>query len=364
MRRTPPAPTSSSPWAETILPAAAPRRPSRFSRSEKPPVEAPDTPAADDPDAPPPADQLPAYATSAASAVMPEPYAAPAAPFAPPPAFAPAAPPNSFAPPAPFTQPAPFTPSAPAAAVAGFGQVDRFGIPIAPPPAPGYAPTGYAPGGYPPAGYAQGGYPPGPPGQWTPPPPANNWPVALKVGIAVVVVAIGAAVAIPVFITQQKPANRPVALPATLLGEPQLHNDALDGASNAVLNQVNLADAPWTDPQVAYYGQDTIPEFAVVAAKMTRRASPQDETSLFRGVSAEVTLTPEGSGPYGGKMECGPVTNQGIRGVICASIDSGAFVETVMFGSATNSEVALLSRQIISAVEGGPSLGSIGTSTL
>jgi hypothetical protein len=305
--------------AATILPAAPPRRPSRFSRPAKP--AAPDTeqevgqPV--EPDVEPPAEQA----------------------FAPPsPQFG-----RVFAPPAP-------PPSVPV-----MGAVDRFGISIAAPPA--------APGDQ------LGGYPGGPQGPpmappWLPPPPANSWPTAAKIAIGVVVALILVAIAIPVARSQQKPANRPVTLPATLLGVPQLHSAALDNASDNVLNQVNVPDAPWTAPIAAYYGQDTIPSFAVVAAKATRRETPEEEAALFSGVSADVTLTPAGSGPYGGTMECGPLTNQALAAVACASIDSGAFVETVMFGAATNSEAALLSRQIISAVEGGPSIGSIGSSTL
>jgi hypothetical protein len=227
-----------------------------------------------------------------------------------------------------------------------------------PAPAYGYGPPAIGNGYGPPPGYG-----PVPVGYY-PPARQQGWPTAAKVAIGTVAgliaLAILAAVAIPVFLQQsQKPANRPVAVPATLFGDSQLHTADLDSAVTAALADFDQPGSPWGTPQGAYFGQDDGPLFFVGAAKLTRRLLPDEQAELFReGATAGTVLSAQGSGPYGGRMECGSVTRDGASGIDCFSYDSAAVVITVVFNS-TPSQAAILSRQLIGAVEGQASAATL-----
>jgi hypothetical protein len=106
----------------------------------------------------------------------------------------------------------------------------------------------------------------------------------------------------------------------------------------------------------AYFGQDDVPELFVTAAKLTRQVVGTERQQLFLQASDGATLTDTGSGPYGGAMKCGPITEDGVTGIACVSFDSAAVVLTVVF-NASQTSAATLSRQVVSAVEGGPSIG-------
>jgi hypothetical protein len=63
-----------------------------------------------------------------------------------------------------------------------------------------------------------------------------------------------------------------------------------------------------------------------------------------------VVLTPVGSGPFGGKMECGTATIDGNPTTVCSSLDSAAAV-IVISSQVSTSQLALLTRQIIGSIE-------------
>jgi hypothetical protein len=356
MRRTPPpAPTASMPWAVTILPAQTPRR----GRTPKTEVTSPAVPVEPVVGPVAPVETVETVKTVTAPPVTPV--------YVPPPAAAYSAPP----PPMPAEA---FTPNV---------AVDRFGIPIAPSapigppasggyPATGYAPTGYAPGACTPGastpgastpgGYLLGGYPPHPqpPGGWAPPPQKKGWPVIAKVGVSVVsiiAVLVVLAVVIPVFVdVRQKPANRPVTIPATLLGQSQIHSAEFDAQVGQILTYFDQRNPPWQAATGSFYGADGIPLFFLGAAKLTHKLDTYQEREFFAAPD-NVTMQQEGSGPYGGKVECGPLSEDGVPEIVCGSVDNDAVIVTVTLNSSI-AEAATITREAVSVAEGGSSAGS------
>jgi hypothetical protein len=384
-----------SPYSTTILPAKdsgrAPKRAAaRAANAPAPAAEvAPPAPIAEAPV------YIPTHAPVAAPIVAPEPapvYAPPAQAFAAPatnyPVQYPSAP--GFPPQPPYAETAhvadsaswaPPAPSAPAGPPAPVGypsapyqpayqpaayQPAAFPPPTNPPSgyqpnrfepqgyaAPGYQAQGYAPPGYPPPGQAQ-------PYQNFPPTSGRSAGSKVLIGLAIgvvgfVVLAILAAIAIPVFLSQRaKTANRNVVLPGILLEQPQVHNTNLDTAmSNAVANLQNSMTG-LTETRGAYYGPADQPLFAVVAGRLPNRPTAADENSFFTAIAADDKLThgftPTGSGPYGGKMECGQAIAAEAPITFCASVDSAAVVLIIGF-SQSSDQTAILARQIIGSIE-------------
>jgi hypothetical protein len=327
-------PVADEPWGQSILPGA----PLHTSIAPPPAVGGPQQVAAPLPPAP--------------AAPVPQPH-----PFAPQPEYVAAA--------QPYAAPQPYAPHAQFGGPPQFGGPAQFGGPPqfgAPPqfggPPQGYAPQGYAPQGYAPQGYAPQPFaPPGGPNGYGPP-PSRRVPVAVWVVLGVVggLMAMGilAAIAIPVFLSQrEKPANRTVSIPTTLLGQTQLHTPNLDAAAAQAVTAMRAAKTPWAQESAAYYGTGDLPVFFVAAAKVTVRPTPADTTAFMKSVAAStnVGLSPVGAGPFGGKMECGLTTAaDGAQATACYSIDDAAVTMIIVFQSSPD-QAALLARQIIGSVE-------------
>jgi hypothetical protein len=184
-------------------------------------------------------------------------------------------------------------------------------------------------------------------------------PVAIKIVLGVVgglfVLGILAAIAIPVFLSQkQRPANRAVSIPTTLLGQSQVHTPDLDAMGSRTIADMTAAKGPWGPVSGAYYGTGGLPTFFVAAAKVTVRPTPADEADFMKSVASGATyvvLAPVGPGPFGGKMECGSATDAtGIQTTTCFSIDTAAITIIVVLESSPD-QAALLARQIIGSVE-------------
>jgi hypothetical protein len=191
------------------------------------------------------------------------------------------------------------------------------------------------------------GYPPGPPRRST---ASKVW-----IGVAIAVVAIVAiGVAIPVFLGQRdKPAARNVVLPALLLEQQKVTDDpSLNAITTAQIASMRQDLPGITSAQAAYYGQDGQPLFAVTAAKLPERPTAADRQTFLNATAArnDMTLTPEGSGPFGGSMECGTATVDGAVLTTCVSLDSAAVIVVISTGTSP-SELATLTRQIIGTVE-------------
>jgi hypothetical protein len=206
---------------------------------------------------------------------------------------------------------------------------------------PTYGPPAFGAPGY-------SGYPPA-----QPPPRSTASKVWIGVAIALAVI-IAFAVALPVVLSQQKPANRNVVLPAMLVEQQQLHDANLDAASSAVVASLERDISGLTQVQSGYYGSDGQPLFMVAAGKLPHQATAADEKAYFSTSantdSEQLVLAPVGSGPFGGKMECGTATFNGTPTTICSSLDSAAAV-LVISSQVSTSQLALLTRQIISSIE-------------
>jgi hypothetical protein len=220
----------------------------------------------------------------------------------------------------------------------------QFGAPQSAPPS--YGPPTFGAPGY-------GGYPIGAtPGRST----ASRVLIALAITVAAFVgIGILAAVAIPVFLSQRdKPAARNVVLPAMLLEQQKVTDDAaLNADTTAQISSMQQDLAGITQAQAAYYGQAGQPLFAVTAAKLPDQPTAADRQQFFKatGVRNDMTLATEGSGPFGGSMECGATTVLGGALTMCVSLDSAAVIVVISTGSTSPNDLATLTRQIIGSVE-------------
>ena len=174
----------------------------------------------------------------------------------------------------------------------------------------------------------------------------------MAIALAVV---ITIAVAIPVVLSHQPAANRNVVLPTTLVGQQQIHDANLDATSAAVVASLKRDLNGLTQVQSAYYGLGIgLPQYMVAAGKLPRKPTAADTKAFFstsaNNDTTQVALTPVGSGPFGGKMECGTATVDGNPTTICSSLDSAAAV-IVISSMMTPSELALQTRLIISSIE-------------
>jgi hypothetical protein len=181
--------------------------------------------------------------------------------------------------------------------------------------------------------------------------------IGLAIGVVgFIVLGILAAIAIPVFLSQRaKTANRNVVLPGILLEQPQLHSTSLDTAMSDAVGQLQTSITGVTETQGAYYGPSDQPLFAVVAGRLPTRPTAADENSFFTAIATDDHVTgglhPTGSGPYGGKMECGQTLVPGEAPVtFCASVDSAAVVLIIGFNQSTD-QTGILARQIIGSIE-------------
>ncbi len=104
--------------------------------------------------------------------------------------------------------------------------------------------------------------------------------------------------------------------------------------------------------QAAYYGQGGMPTFMVVAGKLARRPTTADVNAFFSstGTASDPKLTKMGSGQFGGTLECGVATVNGIALTTCASIDSAAAV-IVIASNSNPSQLSVITRQVIGSVE-------------
>lgn len=393
-KASPATPAFESPYATTILPAKDPgRAPKRAAAPAEPTADvAPPAPLAEAPvyipthgptqapapapiaapdpvDAPPPAPLFAAPVTDypvhypSAPGFPPQPQYADSAPVADPAVSAPVGYPSASYQPGyqPGYQPAAYQPAA--------YQSATFAPPTTPPSGyqpnrfepQGFEPQGFAAPGYAAPGYAAPGYaPPGQPFQNYPPPSGRSAGAKVLIGLAIGVVGfigicILAAIAIPVFLSQQqKTANRNVVLPGILLEQQQVHSATLDTAAADAAAKLQSSITGITETQAAYYGPDGQPLFAVIAGRLPNKPTAADENSFFTGVATDDRLTgfaPTESGPYGGKMECGQAVAAGEAPItFCASVDSAAVVVIVGLNQTTN-QTAILARQIIGSIE-------------
>jgi len=245
-----------------------------------------------------------------------------------------------------------------------------YAPPVHPPPvhpAPGYPPPGYPPAAYAPPGYA-------PPGQIPPPgyagapgyaPSAYSYGlpqptrkrrlsrrsiIALCVlgGLVLLLVIGGVAASI-----DQRPANRAVAIPTSVLGLPQEHNPTLDNATTQAIATLD-GNSAFKDAQAAYFGTATLPDLYVFAAKVTRRPTASARRAYFQGMANALfvngPMETELAGPYGGELQCAEVSNNGIDATMCASIDDAAAVGVIVFKPQLT-DAADTTRQVIAAVE-------------
>jgi hypothetical protein len=169
---------------------------------------------------------------------------------------------------------------------------------------------------------------------------------------SIVGILILGAIAIPIFVSQQKPANRNVILPATLVDQQKLTDPDLAAAVSNEVAVMKQQIPGGSQTQAAYYGLDGQPTFMVVAGKLARRPTSADVSAFFstKGSTEGLTLTKMGSGPFGGTLECGSVTANGTPLILCSSIDSAAAI-LVAASDTTPSQLAIVTRQIIGTVE-------------
>jgi hypothetical protein len=349
------------------------------------PVEfAPPTVEAFTPPPPPPAQFTP-----------PPPPAQFSPPPSPPPQFTPPPPPAQFSPPP--SPPAQFIPPPPPLQFAPLSNADRFAprppahdepaaqgwySPPSNAPAPDAAVSDYPPvTDYPLTYPTSPGYPPQP--HYVEHPDASVFPAAPEVpwvpqhaapgayntgagrstaskvliGLAIaalglIVVGILAAIAIPVFLSKQKPANRNVVLPATLVDQQRLSDPDLAADTTFEVTSMQQHIPGGSQTQAAYYGLAGTPTFMVVAGKLARRPTTDDVTAFFSssGTAADPKLTKMGSGPFGGTLECGLATVDGKSLTSCASIDSAAAI-IVIASNTDPSQLAIITRQVIGSVE-------------
>jgi hypothetical protein len=372
-----------SPYATTILPAKGPGRAPKGATAPAADV-APPEPVAEAPAYIP--NDAPTHATVAAPIAAPDPapapiyaapppapvYEAPAAVYAPPPP-APlyAAPATDYPvhyPSAPGFPPQPhYAQTAQVADPALTAPVAPVGYPSAsyqpvyqPPPHPspmsppsGYQPSRFEPQGYQTQGYqAQGYQPQAQPYQNFPPTSGRSTGLKVLIGLVIGLVVLGILAAIPVFLSQhQKPANRNIVLPSVLLDQQRLSSADLDASVAAEVASLQKHTPGGSQAQAGFYGQDGLPTFLVVAGKPGRRPTPADVKAFFSTQSGDtLTFTPVGSGPFGGTMECGPATANGIAATICGSIDDAGVVFVLGF-STTPSQLAVVTREILGVIE-------------
>jgi hypothetical protein len=358
--------------AMTILPSAANDRGRKSRAVAEPAAAAPPAPPAPAPEPEPvPAPMEFAAAPTAPAATAPT--TVPAPDWAPPaPAAAPA---PDWAPPAPAVSNAPSWTPPPQTWVPP--STSRFGNPPAAdyqvnhpaapgfPPQPSYAassgvdylppaaPAQVAPGQWVPqhAGLGYPGYPPaGPPGRST----ASRVLIALAITVAgFIVLGILAAVVIPVFANKHHPKTvaRIALLPDTLVNQQKIVSPEFSGDAASQIAQLRRTIPDVLQANAAYYGQGGLPVFSVAAGNLYPSPTAADAKSFFGTSGAgSISLTPVGSGPYGGWMECGGGTVNGQPVTTCASLDNAAVV-IVSAANTTPSDLAILTRQIISSVE-------------
>ena len=348
--------------APVAIPAPAPAPAPAQAYAAPPPTPAYEPPAPVYAPPPPafaaPVTDYPAHYPSAPG-FPPQPPYAEAAQVAAPALSAPMAPPAPVGYPSasyqPTSQPAPYQPAPyqPAA--------------YAPPPNPpsSYQPSRFEPQGFAASGYQTPGYaPPGylPPAQAQPFqnfPPTSGRSAGAKVliGLALVVggfVVLGilAAIAIPVFLSQRaKPANRNIVLPSVLLDQQRLSSADLDASVAAEVASLQKHTPGGSQAQAAFYGQGGLPTFLVVAGKPGRRPTPADTKAFFSTQSGgELTFTPVANGPFGGTMECGPATANGVAATICGSVDDAGVVYILGFNTSP-SQLAIVTREILGVIE-------------
>jgi hypothetical protein len=255
----------------------------------------------------------------------------------PPPTAADELPPAAVAPALAYAPPAAYAEPAPAPDMA----IPPSYVPVP----PSYVPI---PDGTPPPIY--------PPSFVMAPPPATKKgiPTAAKVAIGIVVgfvlVAILAAIAIPVFLNRKPPAVT-LLLPRTLQGSTQLTTPAAQQAVSQLRSSVT-GNISFTDPQAAIYGRDTTPAFGILAAKLTHIPTTTDSQAFLNGVSGagSAPMSAEPSGPLGGTTQCGIETTDGTQVALCASIDKSAIVMVLVY-SGDLADDAVLAQKLRLAVE-------------
>jgi hypothetical protein len=195
------------------------------------------------------------------------------------------------------------------------------------------APTGAVPLGWSQPGYGYG-----------PPPPRSGlplWLVALIATVmAVVILGILAAIAIPVFLNQraksQWQATR-VVLPGSVAGL-----DRITGAQADALIK-SMAEPPIEAKDVGVYGTLGPNVVLVMAIKstaaMTEAHQALEREAFFKGMeSTGYSLTKLNAGPLGGWFGCTPVVPAKPTVTICMATDQGSIFSAIMGPGVINPE--------------------------
>jgi hypothetical protein len=213
----------------------------------------------------------------------------------------------------------------------------------------------------PPAAYSPGMPNPGFPAMSMPfaAPPKRTNPAIIIVSIVggIVLVLILIAVAIPVFLSQRKPATVTLTLPASLDGAPQMTTAAAQQATSTIVQGMNDGERAFaTGFQAALYSGGSSPGVLVAAGKLTRRPTANDRTQFFQGFergaagsASGVSFTKVPPGPLGGTTECGlEITST--PAVMCLSMDNSAIVFVAVYTSDLT-EGTMTALQVRSEVE-------------
>lgn len=220
--------------------------------------------------------------------------------------------------------------------------VNQFGTPVGPPAVP--TNDNWVP---------QAAYPA--------PPYASGFPAPRRTGLStggkvavilgacvagIVVLAILAAVAIPVFLNQRARAEAghiSVSLPATVAGYPKL-----SGSADASIQNIVAALPAEASSQGAVYGS-TRPFVVVIVGHHVML--PKDRSTFLNGVarsehSEEVAQIPVDPGPLGGEMRCG--TAMDLTHTDCAFADAGAFgvIDVALVGPKASALVQQVRAQV------------------
>jgi hypothetical protein len=181
--------------------------------------------------------------------------------------------------------------------------------------------------------------------------------IGIAIAVAgIIVLGILAAMAISVFGNHHHHPTvaRLALLPDTLVDQQKIVSPEFSSDTTSQIAQLRHAIPDVLQANAAYYGQGGLPVFSVAAGNLYPSPTAADAKAFF-GTAAgagSISFTPVGSGPFGGWMECGgsTVNVNGSPMTTCASLDNAAVV-IVSAANTTPSQLAILTRQIISSVE-------------
>jgi hypothetical protein len=175
------------------------------------------------------------------------------------------------------------------------------------------------------------------------PPPKRTNPAIIIASVvgAVLLAVILAAVAIPVFLSQQKPKPVTLTIPDTLEGSPRVTSSAAQQATSMIMQGLTDNERGFaTDFNAALYAGGTSPGVLVATGKLTRRPTANNRARFFQGLergsassAAPMSFAQVPPGPLGGTTECGLEITATTPAVICLSMDDSAIVFIAVYTS-------------------------------